>query len=201
MYDALAVRYVFNCPEGGEARVPVSALRTIERLPGAVSPAVFQVSFLCKCGDVHNGLISHDDLDWAPISGGAAGMQFLNLMTSGSGDLADELLMIAASKIKAGQWPWVFYCYPEAQQRPAFPSAIHFVSCDSHRQYGVAVRCPACQATSINIVSQQHLDMPFVNDPRIGVVEHVFGADMEIAVESFRATLYSASFDERRLDL
>lgn len=200
MYDALAARYVFHCPQRGEERVPVSSLRTIARLPGANHPAVYRVSFACSCGDVHDGLISHDDLDWAPVAGGDSGDQFLNLMTAAQGDLADELLMIAASKIKAGQWPWVFYCYPEAQQRPAFPSAFQLVACGGDH-YGVAVRCPSCQATSINLVSQPHLDLPFVNDAKVGVVEHVFGRDSEIAVEAFTAALYSASFDERRLQL
>ena len=65
----------------------------------------------------------------------------------------------------------------------------------------VAVRCPACARTSINLVSHPHLDLPFHNDREIGVVAHVFTTDAERVVEEFAAELYSASFDNRRLGL
>lgn len=41
---------------------------------------------------------------------------------------------------------------------------------------GLAVRCPACSSVSVNLVSREHLDVPFHNDREIGVVEHVFSA-------------------------
>jgi hypothetical protein len=50
-------------------------------------------------------------------------------------------------------------------------------------------------------VSAQHLDVPFHNDRQVGVVEHLFAADAERAVEDFAAELYSARFDSRRLAL
>jgi hypothetical protein len=58
-----------------------------------------------------------------------------------------------------------------------------------------------CSATSVNLVSAEHLDVPFRNDPRVGVVCHVFRDDGLRAVEELRAELQSARFDERRLDL
>jgi hypothetical protein len=63
------------------------------------------------------------------------------------------------------------------------------------------VRCPVCGGTSINLVSEQHVDLPFHNDVEIGVVEHVFAADAQRAVEQFAAELDSAHFDARRLAL
>ena len=66
---------------------------------------------------------------------------------------------------------------------------------------GLAVRCPACLRTSVNIVSAEHVDLPFHNDRQVGVVEHVFPDDLHTAVEEFRAELWSASFDARRLGL
>ena len=80
MYDALTGRYTFSCPHREEARVTLSAFRRLERLPGAAHPAVYGVRFDCGCGDEHPGLVSHDELDWAPL--GAAAGRFLNLMTS-----------------------------------------------------------------------------------------------------------------------
>jgi hypothetical protein len=50
-------------------------------------------------------------------------------------------------------------------------------------------------------VSREHVDVPFVNDREVGVVEHVFHDDAASTVEEFQAELYSASFDARRLNL
>jgi hypothetical protein len=53
----------------------------------------------------------------------------------------------------------------------------------------------------VNVVSCEHVDVPFHNDRRIGVVEHVFADDGLRTVDEFRAELYSTSFDARRLSL
>jgi hypothetical protein len=45
------------------------------------------------------------------------------------------------------------------------------------------------------------VDLPFHNDREIGVVEHVFAEDAAATLEEFRAELWSASFDARRLAL
>ena len=52
---------------------------------------------------------------------------------------------------------------------------------------GLAVRCPVCDALSVNLVSQPHVDVPFWNDARVGVVEHVFADDAVPTLEEFRA--------------
>src|SRR4051812_27237975 len=103
MYDALTSRYTFSCPVRGETRVPLSAFRAIERLPGAAHPAVYRVTFGCGCGHEHDGLVAHDDLDWAPL--GLADGTFLNLMTARREDVASELGDLAARHIQAGEWP------------------------------------------------------------------------------------------------
>ena len=51
------------------------------------------------------------------------------------------------------------------------------------------------------VVSCEHVDIPFWNDREVGVVEHVFAEDLHASVEEFRAELWSASFDARRLAL
>jgi hypothetical protein len=53
----------------------------------------------------------------------------------------------------------------------------------------------------VNLVTPEHLDVPFRNDVRVGVISHVFRDDALRAVEELRAELQSARFDERRLDL
>ena len=200
MYDGLTTRYTFSCPQRGEASVALSSFRTLERLPGAVHPAVFGVRFACSCGEDHFGLVSHPELDWAPL--GLDEGVFLNLMTARLEQVAVELADRAARRIQAGEWPWSFYCYPEDRPRPVFPSSFCLLApAEAHGALGIAVRCPVCSAVSINLVSHAHVDLPFHNDGEIGVVEHVFEADAARTIEEFSAELYSAHFEAARLAL
>jgi hypothetical protein len=198
MYDALTARYTFACPRREQAHVALSSFRLLERLPGSAHPAVYGVRFDCSCGEEHPGLVSHEDLDWAPLGGHAAA--FVDLMTSRVLDSASELRETAAAHVQAGEWPWSFYCYPEARARPVFPSSFVAVA-PGERCVGLAVRCPACSALSVNLVTQAHVDLPFANDGTIGVVDHVFADDALRTVAAFRAELDSSRFDERRLHL
>jgi len=198
MYDALTSRYTFACPSLGESRVALSAFRSIERLEGTAHPVVYRVRFACPCGDEHDGLVRHDELDWAPL--GLEAGAFLNLMTSRIEPVASELSQLAASRIKAGEWPWTFFCFSEDRARPVFPS-FFFLLTPGDGALGLAVRCPACQRMSVNLVSHEHVDLPFHNDREIGVVEHLFHDDAHATIEEFRAQLWSATFDARRLTL
>jgi hypothetical protein len=83
-----------------------------------------------------------------------------------------------------------------------FPSAFTLIAPAFDGDHvGVAVRCPACGKVSVNLVSRTHVDVPFANDREVGVVEHLFAEDVAAAVDEFRAELYSAAFDARRLAL
>ena len=197
-YDELTGRYTFACPATGEVCVRLSAFRRIDRLEGAAHPAVFKVSFACPCGKEHDGLVSHDELDWAPLGAGA--VSFFNVMTRRLESAAADLVDRAARKIGAGAWPWSFFCYPEARPRPVFPSAFRVLA-PADERIGIAVTCPDCSHTTVNLVTARHVDEPFYNDPRIGVVEHLFEADRDRIVATFREELESASFDARRREL
>jgi hypothetical protein len=198
MYDGLTGRYTFSCPAWGEVKVRLSEFRILERLPGAAHPAVYKVTFACACGTEHEGLVAHDDLDWAPLGG--SDTSYFNLMTSRFESSSAEFVDQAARRIGAGAWPWSFFCYPEERSRPVFPSAFRLLS-PGGREVGLAVECPACTQTSVNVVSRAHVDVPFYNDPRVAVVEHIFPHDHERALAAFRAELFSSSFDSRRRDL
>lgn len=200
MYDPLTSRYTLSCPARGETSVPLSSFRRLERLDGAVHPAVYRIVFDCPCGGEHPGLVSHDDLDWAPLGFGAG--RFVNLMTARLETVEDELGDLSARRIEAGDWPWTFFCYPEARPRPVFPSSFFLLAPGERRgRLGVAVRCPACDQVSLNLVSYEHVDLPFHHDDAVGVVEHVFADDALRTIERFRDELYSAGFDARRLQL
>ena len=198
MFDALTSRYTFPCPGGGEARVTLSDFRELTRLPGTAHPAVFRVRFACRCGEEHLGLVSHDELDWAPL--GLGGGAYLNLMTSRMEAVAEELSDVAASRIQAGQWPWSFFCYPEDRPRPVYPSAF-FLLAPGGGSLGLAVRCPACAKVSVNVVSEPHVDVPFHHDHEVGVVEYLFGDDPDALVREFAEELDSGAFDVRRMRL
>src|SRR3954471_8212093 len=117
MYDALTPPYTLPCPTHGETRIRLARFCRRRALPGPHHPAIFRVEFACGCGHEHPGLVSHDDLDWAPL-----GLQeqtgFVNLMTSRVESIAGELGDLAATRIKAGEWPWSFFCWPEERPRP-----------------------------------------------------------------------------------
>ena len=198
MYDALTSRYAFACPARGECRVALSAFRRLERLPGAAHPAVYRVRFDCPRGDEHDGLVSHDDLDLAPL--GLEAGSFLNLMTARVEPVAHELGDLAATRIGAGEWPWSFFCYPEERPRPVFPSSFSLLA-PGDGSLGLAVRCPVCGRLSVNLVSHAHVDLPFHNDREIGVVGHVFSDDALETIATFEAELRSSGFDARRLEL
>ena len=201
MYDTLTTSYTFACPIHGETHVRLSRFRRLEQLPGTQHPAVYRVDFDCGCGDEHPGLVTHDDLDWAPLGFGD-GTMFVNLMTSRVEPLAGELGDLAATRIKAGQWPWSFFCWPEERPRPVYPSAFRLLApAASGDRVGLAVRCPVCGKVSVNLVTPAHVDVPFVNDREVGVVEHVFERDAVATVDEFRAELWGESFDARRLGL
>jgi hypothetical protein len=198
MYDALTTRYTFACPARGETSVPLSSFRRLERLAGTAHPVVYRVGFDCPCGEEHPGLVSHDDLDWAPL-GFHAGC-FLNLLTARIEEVGAELGDASCRRIEAGEWPWSFFCYPEDRPRPVFPSSFSLLAPgERSERLGLAVRCPACERLSLNLVSHEHVDLPFHHDGEIGVVEHHFADDVLLTVEQFRAELYSGSFDARRL--
>ena len=199
MYDGLTTRYTFACPEHGDTRVALSSFRRLERLPGTGHPALYRVDFECRCGAEHPGLVTHEELDLAPLGLGVE-VSFLNLMTDRLEAIEVELAELAAARIGAGEWPWSFFCYPEAQPRPVFPSSFTLLTA-AEGTVGLAVRCPSCRRLSLNLVSQPHVDVPFHNDREVGVVEHVFAEDALATLEEFRAELWSTSFDARRLAL
>ncbi|RDI75151.1 hypothetical protein Gocc_0949 [Gaiella occulta] len=197
--NALTGTFRLSCPRHGEARVLLSSFRQIGRLAGTAHPAVYRVAFGCACGGEHAALLTQEDLDVAPL-GLIAHEPFVNLMTSRGGDLRDELTAIAGMRIGAGEWPWSFFCYLEDRPRPVTPSSFTLIAAGSAR-VAVAVACPGCGSISINVCTRAHVDVPFVNDARIGVVPHVYAADALPTVEAFREQLGSSAFDERRLEL
>lgn len=199
MYDVLRGRYAFSCPEREQAHVALSSFRELERLPGAAHPAVFRVRFACVCGGEHDGLVPHDELDWAPLGMGEERL-FVNLMTDRAEPVQTELADLAVRAIASGSWPWTIFCYPEGRPRPAFPSQFHVIAPRGREELvGLAVRCSSCANLSVNLVSTAHVDVPFFHDVEVGVVEHVFAGDALRTLDQFNAELWSATFDSRRL--
>jgi hypothetical protein len=177
--------------------VRLSAFREIERLDGSAHPALYRVVFACTCGSDHVALVAHDDLDWSPLGLADEGT-YVNLMTSRTDDVATELTGLASARIGRGEWPWCFFCCREDAPRPVTPSAFRLLE-PLLGTMAVAIRCPACGSTSINLLSRPHVDVPFHSDPRVGVVAHPFEDGALPTSEAFRAELDAASFDQRAL--
>lgn len=175
----------------------LSSFRAVEQLPGPRRPAVYDVTFACPCGETHDALVTHDELDWAPLGAGCAG--FYNVMTGRLEAASPSLIDEAASRIKRGQWPWMFFCAAEGGPRPAFPSGFRLVVPDSGR-VGLAVRCPACAATSVNIVSCDHLDVPFYSDAEVDVAERVYREEAD-ELDALPEELASGAVAARRKSL
>jgi hypothetical protein len=196
VYDGLTARFTFPCPEGSEARVRLSAFMLLERLHGVRRPALYGVRFACPCGAEHDGLVTHRELDWAPL--GVTATAFFNVMTGRLEPAARPLADEAAWRIDRGRWPWTFFCLAEERSRPVFPSAFRVLFPEAERML-VAVECPTCARTSANVVSHEHLDVPFYSDHEVEVVEHLFESGEEAG--GLAGELTRASFERRSRSL
>lgn len=200
MYDALRTSYSFSCPAHGETHVRLSRFRRLDELPGTHHPAVYRVEFACGCGGEHPALVTHDDLDWAPL-GLQEATTFHNLMTSRTETVGAELGEVAAARIKAGEWPWSFFCRQEDRPQPVYPSAFRLLAPADGDRVCVAVQCPVCNRVSINVVSREHVDIPFASDREVGVVDRVFDGDALRAHDELSAELRASTAATRRLTL
>lgn len=197
--DALTGTYRLPCPRRGESRVHLSSFREIARLDGPAHPAVYRIVFECGCGEEHVALVGHDALDWAPLGLDDAAT-FVNLMTSRSDGLATELVALASARIDRGEWPWSFYCYLEDTPRPVTPSSFRLVD-DAVGRVALAVSCPRCGSTSVNLVTRPHVDIPFHSDPRVGVLATAFEDGSLRSIDGLRAELVTAAIDDKCLEL
>ena len=193
MVDQLRNMYQLRCPElDGTTWVPVSAFRVVRRLRGATSPAVFRVEFDCSCGNRHETLVAHDRLDWSPL-GTDSHETYTNLLTGRRELVATELLDQATVQLRRGNWPWTFWCHPESTMRAGFPSSLRFVTPEhdhGNDRVGVLVRCFSCERHTVNIVSRDHLDVPWHNDAKIAFVAQLFDGDRLAPEERFRHQLW-----------
>ena len=199
MFDPLRSRYRFVCPaaEQEQAR-PLSAFRTIERLPGAGHPAVYKVAYVCAvCGGEHPALLSEHALDCEPITP-KDDVAFVNVLTGKRESVADELRDAAERHLRRGNWPWTFYCACEHEVRPGYPSQLtRLAPTDDNRELGVAVRCAVCEGVTINLVSQRHIDEPFFHDPLLRYVDRPLAPGAG-TLERFQHELWSSTFDQER---
>ena len=67
MYDTLTTSYTFACPVHGRRACGSRASAGSRSCPARSIPRVYRVEFDCGCGAAHPGLVTHDELDWAPL--------------------------------------------------------------------------------------------------------------------------------------
>ena len=159
-------------------RAAVASSASSSACPERAIPPSTRSPSPARCGDDHEGLVTHDELDWAPIAG--PGRPFLNLMTA-------RLESAARGAPRPGRdggsgratGRGASSAIPEERPRPS-----------SHRPSGSRARgrsssaspceCPALLAhVREPRQPRPHVDVPFYNDRQVAVVEHVFGGDRE----------------------
>jgi hypothetical protein len=109
----------------------------------------------------------------------------------------------ATEQMRKGRWPWTFWCHPESAVRPGFPSSLRFVTPEhdhGNERVGVLVRCFTCERHTVNIVSREHLDVPWHNDPAIAYVAQLFDGDQIAPEERFRHQLWDGFTRQEWLD-
>jgi len=159
-----------RCPErdsDGERRygVTLSQFVSVSRLAGAQHPAIYCEQF------------------WEPLTGRIAG------------DTGEELREAAASHVRRGDWPWLFWCAEERCRKPLFPSEIRFAARRDDR-VGIAVVCSGCERASLNVVTPWHLDVPFFHDRAVEVSDRPL---YDLDGSRFAAALAAAPLRERAL--
>ena len=185
MYDVIRASYRFHCPRhphGELHSVALSRFRSIERLPGAAHPAVFRVTYRCDCGDDHVGLVSHDDLDYAPI--GAAERRVPNLLTGRTGAGRGRAARAGPEPGAEGQLAVAAVLRPRGEAEAGVPVQPDAWSARPRAELGgVAMRCPSCGELSLNVVTESHLDVPFYHDRTVRLIDRPFGDRRDLTVE------------------
>ena len=176
MYDALtdALHVLVPTPRRDEgARSRPSGGST--RLPGSAHPAVYRVEFACGCGGEHPGLVTHDELDWAPLGAGER-TPFLNLMTSRLDDAGDELGDLAARRIEAGDVAVELLLLPGGAAAARLPVRRSRCSRPGGRAAASGSRFAAPSAARLGQprLARRTSTCPSTTTREIGVVEHVF---------------------------
>ena len=160
---------------------------------------MFKITFACDCGGEHDGLVTHDELDWAPLAGSDS--TFLNLMTARVESAARRAARPRRAADPVGRVAVELLLLPGGATAARHARPPSGSSRTAEDELGLAVECPTCAHTSVNVVSREHVDVPFYNDRRVGVVEHIFVRDRERALAAFRDELFSGAFDAGRRDL
>ena len=197
--DALTTTYRFSCPQRGEAIVRLSSFRADRAASGRGASCRLLRSLRLLAAATSTSASSPRRSSTGSRWVSSRGRTFVNLMTSRHDDLSADLRALALTRIEAGEWPWSFFCYLGGAGSSRDAVVVH-AACAGWRScargsLGLAVRCPVCGSVSINVVSEPHVDLPFWNDPHVGVVEHVFGDD---AAAHDRGISRRAAFGELR---
>ena len=199
MYDALTGRFTFPCPARGEARVTLVVLSPA-RAPSGRRASRPSTTCSSPVAAATNTTASSATTTSTGRPLGLQGGVFYNLMTAQLDGVAAELSDAAARRIQAGEWPWSFFCYPEDRPRPVFPrrsSCWRRATARSRARRSLPDVPPDVGEPRLRTSTST---CPSTTTRRSGWSSTSSATTSPVRIEDFRAELYSASFDTRRLE-
>ena len=90
------------------------------------------------------------------------------------------------------------WCAYEDRPRPVFPSSFR-IDALWEGQVGFAAACPSCGRVSVNVVSADHVDVPFLSDATVGVMRSPLQAAALASIDAFTDALSDAYVATRQL--
>ncbi len=181
----------------------LSRFRRLEELPGRAAPVRLPGRVRVRVRRPSTPASSRTTTSTGRRSASSEESTFVNLMTSNARLARRRARRISPrTRIRAGEWPWSFFCWPEDRPRPVFPSAFRLLA-DSgvgrarrrrRALPGVRTRVgePRDAGARRRAVPQRPRDRRRRPSLRARASAHARRVPPE---------LYSSTFDARRLDL
>lgn len=148
MWDPLQSAWRLRCPEQeNPPTVRLHDFRQIERLAGAVSPAVYRIRFDCDCGERHTALLTASELDLDPVTTPLPCHH--DLLLGRTAWAADELERRWQDAIVRGTWPLRVRCPRNHAAQMAWPSLLRAIEPLSGERAVIHYECPCCHRLAV----------------------------------------------------
>jgi hypothetical protein len=159
-YDQLRASWTVPAPceaaaPGAQHAVQLDQFRTLERLPGAISPACYRVGYACPgCDRLHSGLATQGILDWEPLQG--MWPVFHDLMIGREN--WEPVQSRWVDGLIRGEWPLAGWCTLRRHVVGLWPTQLRAIEPrEGGTHFLVCFDCPACQALEVETMDAARL--------------------------------------------